>query len=430
MVVGALLGTLARRADARVFCATGSDSTDEARLLRLSDGIRLTTTPRAANILLVAGHLGDALVPAALAAHDALAPPRATVWWCPNAGEPNTSMFPGALVVEDLDPVAAVRRIHGQLLTGERDGEAPLLPDVEPAEWRGVGPYGQGGKGMTGGVPYGRPMAERAADRDGLKLDQLPVRFGPLFFPFPTGLALDVRLQGDLIQEVKLENYAGASKSSGSVFLRSLSVPVPVRELELARARSHLHWLSDAVAVTGSTSLSERILRLAGRIAPGDGDAVRALEKTLRRRGFFGWATRGIGVLEPRELQDVSGPVARSSGLPVDARLDDPAYRRLRFEPLVQDAGDAAARWLQRVGEAVQALHLAESAGEETAGGLGVTESPRGSLSDRSSPSQAVAHLVPRIVTGMEWGEAVVTVVSLDLDMSEVQTPVKQASPL
>ena len=61
------------------------------------------------------------------------------------------------------------------------------LPDLDPAPWRGVGPFGQGGTGMTGGVPYGRPLAGRADDRDGLKLDQLLVRVGPFLPPFPPG---------------------------------------------------------------------------------------------------------------------------------------------------------------------------------------------------------------------------------------------------
>lgn len=411
-----LVGWLAARGDARVFCIarTGSES---ARTLSLSEGIKLTATPRAASILLIAGGLDEGLVPAALAAHDALAHPRATVWW---SGEPLLDIFPGAYVVEGADPVPGLRLVHEHLMTGKRRGEPPLLPDVDPAEWRGVGPYGQGGKAMTGGVPYGRPMAGRADDRDGLKLDQLPVRFGPLFAPFPAGLALNVKLQGDVIQEAGLENFLHAPFTDSSVFRRSLQERVPVRDLELARARSHLQWLSHAVAITGPESLSERILRLAARVAPGDGDAVSALEKTLRRRGFFGWATRGIGVLKPEDLHGVSGPVARSSGLPADTRVQEEAYRQVGFEPLVQEAGDASSRWILRIREAAQALDLAGRAGDALAGGAGVAESPRGSLVDAGPPSGAIAGLVPGLVTGMEWGEAVVAVVSLDLDLSQI----------
>ena len=424
-----LLRSLARRAEPRVFCISGSRFAREARPLRLSQGIRLAASPRAASLLLIVGELDAGLVAPALVAHDALPPPRATVWWRLEAQAPLVcATFPDAIVVQESDPVPALKRIHEEIVMGERKGEEPLLPDVEPAPWRGIGPYGQGGKAMTAGVPYGRPMPERADDRDGLKLDYLPVRVGPLFAHFPVGLALNVKLQGDVIQEATLENFADASSPERSIFRRAVRAPLPIRYLEVARARSHLEWISDAVAVAGATSLSERILRLARRVAPGDGDDIGALERSLRRLGFLGWNTRGVGVVQADLLHGISGPVARASGVPVDLRADDDAYLRLAFEPVVQDGGDAAARWIQRLDEAAQALELAARAGEGRAGGEGVIESPRGALTRQEGPSRATARLVPGLVAGMEWGDAVTTIVSLDLDMAEAKT-LKYASP-
>lgn len=429
MGVNRLLGHIARRAEARIFCVPGSRFQDHARLLRLADGIHLAATPRAANILVIVGELDAGLVPPALVAHDALASPRVTVWWRLGAEDALVTMnFPGANVVDDPDPIAALRNVHEELVAGEREGEASLLPDVEPAQWRGIGPYGQGGKAMTGGVPYGRPMPERADDRDGLKLDYLPVRVGPLFAPFPVGLSLDVTLHGDVIQEAVVESLVDPQPNGGSIFHDALKEPVAVRDLEVARARSHLQWLSDAVAVAGSPSLSKRILRLARRVGPGDRDEVRALERALRRRGFTGWSTRGVGVLERSSVEGIGGPVARASGASTDARTDDPAYRDLGFQPVIQDGGDAAARWVQRIEEAAQALDLAGRAAEARTGGSGAVESPRGPLTDAGGPSRAIAGLVPALVTGMEWGDAVATLVSLDLDMSDVQTPSDHAS--
>ena len=417
-----LLRALARRAEPRVFCVSGSRFADDARLLRLQ-GIRLAATPRAANLLLIVGELDAGLVVPAIVAHDALSPPRATLWWRLEAqGQLVHENFPDATVVQESDPAPALKRVHKELVMGERPGEHPLLPDVEPAPWRRIGPYGQGGKAMTGGVPYGRPMPERADARDGLKLDYLPVRVGPLFSPFPVGLALDLKLQGDVIQEATVENFADPSAPERSIFHRALRAPVPLRDLEVARARGHLQWLSDAVAVTGAASLSERILRLAQRLVPGDGDEIRALERSLHRRGFLAWNTRGVGVLEADVLQGITGPVARASGLLIDSRADDDAYRRLAFEPVVQDDGDASARWIQRLREAAQALELSARAGDEHAGGAGVIESPRGALSNHAGPSRAIAGLVPGLIAGLEWGDAVTTIVSLDLDMAEAHT--------
>ena len=197
-----LIRPLARRAEARVFCVAGSRFVQDARRLRLAEGIRLASTPRAANLLLITGELDAGLVAPALVAHDAMSPPRATVWWRPGRVASRVrANFPHAIVVDGPDPLPALKRVHEALVFGELEGDPPLLADVEPAAWRGMGPYGQGGKAMTGGVPYGRPMAERADDRDGLKLDYLPVRVGPLFVSFPAGLALDLKLQGDVVQE-------------------------------------------------------------------------------------------------------------------------------------------------------------------------------------------------------------------------------------
>jgi hypothetical protein len=419
-----VLGRIARRAEARIFCVAGSRFRDQARLLRLAEGIHLTATPRAADVLVIVGKLDSGLVTPTLVAHDALARPRATVWWRLGADDALVpTSFPHALVVDDPDPISVLRGVHEELVAGQRESEATLLPDVEPAQWRGIGPYGQGGKAMTGGVPYGRPMPERADDRDGLKLDYLPVRVGPLFTPFPVGLALDVKLQGDVIQQATVESFVPGTDGS-SLFDDALKTPVPVRDLEVARARSHLHWLSDAVTVAGSPSLSERILRLARRVAAGDGDEIRALERTLRRRGFLGWSTRGVGVVESDSLEGISGPVARASGASVDSRSEDQTYRQLGFEPVAHDAGDVAARWMQRIEEAAQALDLAERAGEARTGGSGISESPRGTLTERGGPSPAIARLIPSMLAGMEWGDAVATVVSLDLDMSEVPTSI------
>jgi hypothetical protein len=416
-----LLRNIARHADARIFCVAGSGFRDEARLLRLAEGIHLTTSPRSANILLIVGGLDAGLIAPALVAHDALAAPRATVWWRLDA-QPGIlpTNFPDAVIVDDGNLVRALRRVHEELVTGQRRSDPALLPDVEPARWRGIGPYGQGGKAMTGGVPYGRPMAERSDARDGLKLDYLPVRIGPLFAPFPIGLALDVKLQGDVIQEAILENFTDPPTHARSIFHRALREPVLVRDLELQRARSHLHWLADAVGVIGSPSLGERVLRLSHAVGPGDGEVIRALERALRRRRFFGWSTHGVGILEPNGLEPVGGPLARASGVAIDARCEDPAYQLLGFEPVVQEEGDCAARWIQRLQEAAQALELAARAGDRRAGGSGIIESPRGSLTSRGGPSLAIASLVPSLVAGMEWGDAVATVVSLDLDMSEV----------
>ncbi len=62
-----------------------------------------------------------------------------------------------------------------------------------------------GGNHHGGGMelPGGLAMADLGEDRDGLALDQLHVPLGPVLPEWPSGLVVDVVLQGDLIQEAR-----------------------------------------------------------------------------------------------------------------------------------------------------------------------------------------------------------------------------------
>ncbi|MHB1131569.1 MAG: NADH-quinone oxidoreductase subunit D-related protein, partial [Chloroflexota bacterium] len=314
--------------------------------------------------------------------------------------------------------------VQRDLLAGRRASEPPILPDLDQAPWRGVGPYGQGGTGMTGGVPYGRPMAGLAPDRDGLRLDVLPLRVGPFFPRFPTGLVLAATLAGDVIVEAAAEEspfslLGGSAGPNLAPFVRALAEPVAVRELELARARSHLRWLVDALVAQGLPALAHRTLRLAQQVGPGDGPAVRDLARVLGWTQVLRWPTRGVGRLAPEDAALAGGPVARASGFADDARLADPAYRALGFQPVVFPEGDAAARWRQRLAEAARSLDLAARAGgRHTTPGEWV-ESPRGRLGRSGTPTTRLLPLLPGLLRGLEWGDAVATLVSLDLDLEE-----------
>lgn len=405
----------------RLFCVAGPGGAEAARMLRLSGAVRIVSSPRAASLLVIVGELDPGLVAPALVAHDALARPRATVWWrLGSRSELVPANFPDAVAIDGADPVAAVTALHRDVVAGTRPDEPALLPDVEPAAWRGAGPYGQGGKGMTGGAPYGRPMAERADDRDGLKLDYLPVTVGPLFAPLPPGLALEVRLHGDVVAAVAVRSFVVTAARPQTVFERAVRARVPIAELELARARSHLEWLSDAMRTAGPQAAADKVLAVAARLTPQDADALRALQRSLRRRGYLTWNTRGVGVITPEDGAAATGPVARASGVAADVRTRDDGYQRLGFELVTGEDGDAAARWTQRIREAIQALELAARAGDAVAGGSGEIESPRGALTSRVRPSGALARLLPAVITGLEWGDAVAAVTSLDLDAAEI----------
>lgn len=424
----AALARLAASAPVPVFAVAGAGAREAVQDLRLSPELRLVESPRAANVLLVAGAIPQRLEEPLARVHDAMSHPRCTVRWPLGAAPSETATgIPRAVTVDD-DAVATLVRVHRELLAGRRRSDGAVLPDVDPAPWRGVGPHGQGGSGMTGGKPYGRPMAELGPDRDGLRLDVLPLRVGPFFPGFPAGLVLDLKTAGDVVVEAAIgpnplagDTLPGAVPRPGlRLFLRALRDPVSVSELEVARAREHLRWLAHALTVHQLPSLGDRVLRLATRVRPGNGDAVRWLGRWLPWTQVLRWATRGVGPIAGNALAGVgAGPVARAAGVREDVRMDDPVYRELGFEPVLHGGGDAAARWRQRVAEAAQSLDLAARAGDRRTTPVGRVESPRGRLEPGSAPTARLLPLFPALLRGLEWGDAVATLLSLDLDLEE-----------
>lgn len=419
------LGRLAADAPVPVFAVAGPGAREAVQDLRLRPELRLLDTPRPAALLLIAGTLPEALGLPLARIHDSMAHPRATLLWSDH--DRWLPILPGVAdpIVVGGDPVAAAVAAYGDLVTGRRPSEPPILPDVDPAPWRGVGPYGQGGSGMTGGVPFGRPMAELGPDPDGLRLDVLPLAVGPLFSRFPAGLIVDVRLAGDLVLEATVPDPINDSvdiqpREGLQPFLRALTEPISIAELELARAREHLRWLADALAAHGLAALGVRALRLATSVQPGDGQTIRRLARLIDRTQVTRWSARGVGRLLPDDLAGLgAGPVARAAGLAEDVRLDDPVYRAMGFEPILGERGDAASRLELRLAEAAQSLDLAARAGDRRTGPVGRVESPRGRLERGSSASDRLLALLPRLLHETEWGDAVTTVVSLDIDLDE-----------
>lgn len=412
------------RAPVPVFAVAGTGAQVRVDELLLEPRLRLVDSPAAANVLLIAGGIPRRLAAELAHAHDAMTWPRVPMWW--SLGARTSPPIRPAVEVHDADPPALVDSVvetHRRLLLGELASSRPMLPDEEPAPWRGIGPYGQGGTGMTGGVPYGRPMTGVAPDRDGLRLDQLTVRIGPFFARFPTGMVLELRLQGDIVQEAQLVPLGEepAVEVAATPFRNALDVPVPVSVLEIERARSHLRSISSALLAHQLDSIARRVLRLAGRVRPGDDDEIERLHRLLRHTQVLGWATRDVGRVPAEQLQGTAaGPVIRASGVAQDERLADPAYQDLGFEPLVQEGSDARSRLVQRLAETRQALELAGRAGDRHHDPDSPLESPRGRLARGDPPARRLLPLVPRLLEGMEWGDAVSTVVSLDMDTDEV----------
>jgi hypothetical protein len=421
---------LAADAPVRVFTILGADPPRDPELLRLQYDVIVLDSPRSATILLIVGSVPAALRDAVQHVHDEMAQPRTTVWWASDPDDPNAACrAPYKLSSPDMTLlVDTLKRAQHDLITGLRPSQTDELPGTSRAQWRGVGPYRQGGSGMTGGAPYGRPMAERAGDRDGLELDQLPLRIGPYFDAFPAGLILDIQLQGDVVQDVIVS--AEPVSRLLPAFAAAIHDPVPIATVECARAQEHLCWLAHALRIHGLAALGDRALRLAVQIGAAEApvaDSARelhAITRDIERSGVLRWSTRGVGVLSRDTVAVVAdglGPIARASGVRDDARVDEPAYRALGFDSIVNAAvsdkhiGDASARWRQRIAEAAQSLNLAARANGAHAWGHGVVEGPRGRVTATESPQARLYAMLPGLLRGMEWADAVTTIVSLDL---------------
>ena len=425
MGLSAAFSRAASRAPVPVFPVAGVGARAAVDDLLVESRLQILDTPAGANVLLLAGAIPSSLAAELALLHDGLSRPRTSVWWTLGASAPPA--IRSLIDVRDRDPSALVDAVvdaHRRLLIGELASSFPQLPDEDAAPWRGLGPYGQGGTGMTGGVPYGRPMAGLAPDRDGLRLDQLTVRIGPFFARFPTGLVLELRLQGDVVQGARLVLPSGDVPTAGvatTPFGQALHVPVRVSVLELERARSHLRSIASALVAHQLGSLARRVLRLAAQIRPGDDHEVEQLRRVLCRSQILGWATTGVGHISSERLEGTaSGPILRASGVAHDERTDHPVYRALGFEPIVHEGSDARARMAQRLAEARQALEIAARARDLDHDPQWPLESPRGRLAAGDLPTHRILPLVPSLLEGMEWGDAVSTVVSLDLDTDEV----------
>lgn len=388
--------------------------------LRLDSRLRMVDTPRAAAVLLVAGDLDPIDLDALARVHDSIPHPRATVLWQSSAAM-SWQTEPSSVVVTDIDPVPQIRAAFRDLLGDRRPSESAVGGGSGLVEWRDVGPYGQGGMGMTGGTPYGRPMAGLGTDRDGLRLDVLPVRLGPFFPRLPVGLSLDISLAGDVLTEVHVEIPALPSPiGPRSIFARALSRPVPIADLESARARDHLRWTSDALLAQGMPALALVALRAAREVQPGDGARVRALAARVRRSGVFRWSLPRQPRLDGATIQGMGlGPVSRAAGLVEDVRLEDDGYLALGFQVQTIDAPGVGGWWQMRLDEAARSLDLAARAGGQMTTLLGRVEGPRGRIEAGDTPTQRALTLLPDVLDGLEWGDAMAVLVGLDLDLAE-----------
>ncbi|TSD93780.1 hypothetical protein FOS14_22240 [Skermania sp. ID1734] len=155
------------------------------------------------------------------------------------------------------------------------------------------GHHGHNMAGMQ--MPGGIAMAERALDRDGLKLDVLNVPLGPATPLWPTGLLVTATMQGDVITAVDVATLSAAA-GDGPFWSHLADQIGPER----ATSAWRLDSCSRLLALTGwdDTAITARRLRddiLAGPVGLATRRQVRAWSARVRRSRMLRWSLSGLG---------------------------------------------------------------------------------------------------------------------------------------
>ncbi|WP_299441150.1 hypothetical protein [uncultured Phycicoccus sp.] len=267
-------------------------------------GWRLAESPASADVLLVVGEPGAELVEVVAGLWDAMPGPRARVDLAVGA-DPEPAL--DTAVASLLDTSAQAEDAGGRAqpdLGG--DGTEHHGMDHEGMDHGGHEGMGHGShEGMDHGdmemAPDGIPLAGGTEDdRDGLEMDALPVRLGPVLPHWPAGLVLDVTLHGDLVT-------GGAAR-----FLGAGAEDLPAAPDPAVLAARHCDDVVAVLALAGwdggaalARAARDTLLERHG----GDArDTLLDLRYRVARSRTLRWSLGGVGV--------VSAPLAARHGLP------------------------------------------------------------------------------------------------------------------
>lgn len=262
------------------------------------------------------------------------------------------------------------------------------------------------GDGME--MPGGLPMAERGPDRDGLMLDQLHVPLGPLLVDWPAGLLLNTTLQGDVLQNCRVElvREKGRLEDFWNDPWRRAEAGEVVTAGECARRRAgaHLDSLARLLAVAGWADAALRARRLRDEVLTGASveqvrPRWRRLARRLRGSRTLRWLTDGLGVLTQKAAEDagIRGPALAASGT----------------------EGDVSARWRVWLAEVERSLPEVDDSRPLR----GRSEGPRG-LGEAPGGSAGMLKVLPELLEGAELAGARLIVASLDPDIAELDRAV------
>ncbi|MGW5923169.1 hypothetical protein ACWFPY_29620 [Nocardia fluminea] len=231
-------------------------------------------------------------------------------------------------------------------------------------------------------MPGGLAMADRADDRDGLKLDVLTVPLGPVLAWWPAGLTVVTRWQGDIVCDAAVSVLAAPTGTAPfwlRPWLRAGSVDADERRRW--RAAWALDSASTLLTVAGWSDTATTARRVRDDLLVGDLSG--AGEVRMRR-----WARRVAGSWVLRwSLRNV-GRIAAGPGVPAE---------------LVGDVHDRLLRW---IAETDPARRREEKPTE-----------PDGFIDAQIGRCQWIVDTLPTLLAGTELAEARLIVASLDPDI-------------
>ncbi len=221
-------------------------------------------------------------------------------------------------------------------------------------------------------APAGIPLAGGGEDRDGLEMDVLHLRLGPVLSHWPAGLMLHCSLQGDVIARAGVTEvdagHADHGQELGSTPVTSGLVDAAHRSDSAASLLALAGWEGAAAA---ARKARDSILTTGDRQEAAV--ALERLHRKVNRSRLLRWSLRGIRSLTDDDL--------RHHNLP--SRLRGDTHDRLL---------SMIARGRAQLGDRAQ------------------------ELLDPAPGSSAALAALPHLVTGLDLATARLVVASLDLD--------------
>lgn len=257
----------------------------------LGRGWRLAGSPAEADALIVCGTAtAPVMVEAVEAVWEQLSGPRSRA---DIAGVAGVADSLERLVADWRDPTRRRDDAHRRVKLVVSDSELTDHSQTRHGEMdQGQMDHGQmddGGhdQGMMTSGPGGIPLASGAPDRDGLEMDVLHLRLGPVLADWPAGLVVWCALQGDAVTEVEVEVLEVPGSSEGGTSWLAYRVDAAARVLSLA----------------GAAGLSAEARRLRGRLLDHDTweqvlRELAILHRKVSRARLLRWSLRGLGEVD------------------------------------------------------------------------------------------------------------------------------------